>query len=444
MKLFPIIICFVLFRAFACKAEDKIKTVTIKDIISRTLIHNADIGRIDRSKAAARLDMQQSYANFLPSLSAGSSHTNTSLGTKNPNYQEQLTAGASLYLTLFDGFNSFRNSQRARFTWMAAENDETVKKQEIVYSVTAKYIQLYLDSEIVKVEEENVNDQKKLFTKIESFKKAGQKPIGDWLTQKAIVASEESHLASTCHDFELAKLQLVEITGDSSLSPDFRMKKPDFDSIKVAVFLKSDSLLSRIFDQRKDILSSRYAIKASECQLAMAQNAYWPALVANLQTQSGYSNPGAPPGASVKNQFKDNVNSSIGLSLSIPIFDRDSARYAVSRAKLQLEQNIADLQELKLKALSEIRQALLLYNTSLDQMRATKIELESARQALSAAQTRYDAGAMTLTELTSAQSLYMTGLNDNTLTVYQVIAAIAGVGYAAGIIDSVVNCLKDD
>ncbi len=178
--------------------------------------------------------------------------------------------------------------------------------------------------------------------------------------------------------------------------------------------------------------------------MALAQNASWPTLAASAQAQSGYSSPD-PTGVSIRNQFKDkNVNSSIGLSLSVPIFDRDSVRFAVSRAKLQLEQNRADLQELKLKALSEIRQALLIYQTALDQTRATTIELESARQALSAAQIRYDAGAMTLTELTVANTLYMTGLNDNTLTVYQVIEAIAGVGFAAGLIDTIIGCLRED
>jgi len=444
MKLFSIIAFSALFGALHVKADNAYKTLTLKDLISRTLLYNGDIGRIGRSKAAALLDVRQSYANFLPSLSAWSTHSNAEFGTKNLTYQEQLSSGASISLTLFDGFNSFRNVQRARYSWMAAESDEIVKKQEIVFSVASKYIQLYLDSEIVSVEEKNVGEQRSLLAKIESFKKAGQKPIGDWLTQKAIVASEESRLAGVRHDFELAKLQLVEITGDSSLSAEFTLKRPDFDSIKVAFYLQTDSLLSKIFDQRKDILGRRYAIKASECALALAQNASWPTLAASAQAQSGYSSPD-PTGVSIRNQFKDkNVNSSIGLSLSVPIFDRDSVRFAVSRAKLQLEQNRADLQELKLKALSEIRQALLIYQTALDQTRATTIELESARQALSAAQIRYDAGAMTLTELTVANTLYMTGLNDNTLTVYQVIEAIAGVGFAAGLIDTIIGCLRED
>ena len=441
MKPFTAACIFVLSVIFAGLGGTGLQTISLKEVLVRTLAHNIDIERATRNRNAARFDLLAAKSAFLPLVRSQSAYTKSSTGHKDPITTDQLNAALSVDLVLFDGLYSVKTFQKAKLSWMAAASAEQLKKEEIIYSVVLKYLQVYCYGEIAGLEDENVKDQQNLLKKIDSFKKAGQKPIGDWLTQKAITAAAESRSTNAVHDFELSKLQLVQLSGDSSFSGDFLLRKPVFDSVRIADLLQPDSLVAKIVTTRKDIQALNYTVKASELQIAIEKSARWPLFSATYQTGSGYSS--QYENVLFKEQFKDlGINNTFGLNLSFPIFDRFSTRHAVLKAKLQSEQSKADLRELQRQVFYEINQALLLYRTSCGQMQSIFVELESAQLALSAAQIRYDAGSLTLSELTSSQTLYASAQGENVLAVYRMIQAMVGVVYAAGLIDTIIDYIS--
>jgi outer membrane protein len=92
------------------------------------------------------------------------------------------------------------------------------------------------------------------------------------------------------------------------------------------------------------------------------------------------------------------------LSVSVPIFDRRRTETSIVRARLQQDQEELDLQDLEQVAETDLRLAMLNFNTAKLQLKASQEQLSSAEIALEAEKARYDAGAATLLDVTTLQS----------------------------------------
>ncbi|MFY9631882.1 MAG: TolC family protein [Candidatus Cybelea sp.] len=108
---------------------------------------------------------------------------------------------------------------------------------------------------------------------------------------------------------------------------------------------------------------------------------------------------------------------SIGLQLSIPIYDQGQTNYNVAVAASQLDQAIANLNLTRLTVESNVRSALATLISSRASFVQARSELTSAQVSLDATQAQYKVGATTIlnvvtaeANLTTAQSGYITAL----------------------------------
>ncbi|MBV8066945.1 MAG: TolC family protein [Candidatus Eremiobacteraeota bacterium] len=125
----------------------------------------------------------------------------------------------------------------------------------------------------------------------------------------------------------------------------------------------------------------------------------------------------------------------VGLNLSIPIYDQGVTNYNVAVAASQLDQALANLTSTKLTVESDVRSALATLISSRASLVQARSELTSAQVSLSATQAQYKVGATTIlnvvtaeANLTTAQSAYISAL-------YGVRIAEQNYLYATGVSD---------
>lgn len=94
----------------------------------------------------------------------------------------------------------------------------------------------------------------------------------------------------------------------------------------------------------------------------------------------------------------------VGLSLTFPLFDGFSRTYKIRSAEARAEQALAELQETERNTLMEVVKAHADAGSSLRNLQASKRLLDIAEESLAVSQRRYERGAADILELLTTQA----------------------------------------
>ena len=130
-------------------------------------------------------------------------------------------------------------------------------------------------------------------------------------------------------------------------------------------------------------------------------------------------------------QMKNNFNSGLGLSVSVPIFDNRSTKTAVNKAKLAKQSQELELQSKKKELYSTIENYWLQATSHQQRFKASRISVESAQESYDLLSEQFRLGLKNIVELTTGkttllnaqqtrlESKYTTILNQEMLKFYK-------------------------
>jgi outer membrane protein len=168
-----------------------------------------------------------------------------------------------------------------------------------------------------------------------------------------------------------------------------------------------DNAAGEALASRADLAAQRLQVEAAKKQITASQAGYWPALSLSAGAGTSYRSPGS---YDFNDQFyNNNLSGSIGLSLSVPIFDRLSTCNSVAQAKVGLRQAQLGAERLELQTGVEIRQALEDYATAGKAVEVARAQFKYSAQALNNMEERYKVNASTLVELMQARASNLQG-----------------------------------
>ncbi|HYW52410.1 MAG TPA: TolC family protein [Dongiaceae bacterium] len=178
-------------------------------------------------------------------------------------------------------------------------------------------------------------------------------------------------------------------------------------------------------------LALRPDLTAQQQNVVALQENLRAARLGNFPSVSGTANYGTtstdPGGGTFRN------NGSVGVALTVPIYDRGVARAQTAQAQGQLDRAVAQLQIQQQSVQLGVRTALLnlvAAYAALDQVNA---ELGKAQQVLQSTQAQYRAGVTTLPLLLNAQVGLTQALTDEVTAVYTVRQAEQALLFAEGV-----------
>lgn len=128
----------------------------------------------------------------------------------------------------------------------------------------------------------------------------------------------------------------------------------------------------------------------------------------------------------------DDLNSTIGITFSVPLFDRFLTRNEVAKARIGKRNEQSLLAEKKLQVGLEIAEALQDYRKTKKQVDVYESKLTYALQALHSYEERYRVGASTLIELTDARAQYVQATFDQVQAKYDLVTQEIAVTYYLG------------
>ncbi len=308
-----------------------------------------------------------------------------------------------------------------------------------MFNVISAYLQVILSREQIAIREEDLAAQQRQLTSIEEFVRVGARPVSDLYQQQATVASSEATLLTAQSALQLSEARLIQALQLDPLGA-YDFPAPSSDDIPlVPRQFAADDMLRSAFDRRRDLRALELNIDASEQAIRITKAGYLPRLNFGAGISTSYSSQRTDfaTGDQIPfgDQLSDNRSQSVSLSLSIPIFDRFVTKNSVERARVQYDNALLDLENLRQNIALEVRQAYLDYETAVKRLDVTEKQLRAAEQALEVEQERYDVGASTLVELTQARATYVNSASQRVQAIFQFHFQHKVIEYYQGVID---------
>ena len=176
----------------------------------------------------------------------------------------------------------------------------------------------------------------------------------------------------------------------------------------------SIDVFSNALNVRPEIQAAQLRVKSAEKSLEIAKGNYYPSLTFNANYYNLYNNQYSDiQGNKIEfgSQLKNNARSSLGLTLSIPVFNRFQVKNGVSNAEIQIQDYQYRLQTSSNTLRKEIEQAYTNALAALNRYFSTQKAVVSMQEAFRYVEEKFNVGMVNSVDynlqknqLTSAQS----------------------------------------
>jgi outer membrane protein len=413
---------------------------SLERCIEHALSHNLQI-KMERINAEVReIDLHTSRNSWLPNLNASVGQSfnfgrgqdpRTNEWINNSNYGTSL--GVSTGMPLFTGFRVVNEIKRNEYNVQAAQQSLKKAQEDIAVAVAQAFLNVLLYKEIGKIHTETMNFSFENVKKTEIMVNSGSVPLSQLYEIKSQYASDEARVISAENDITLGLLslsQLLELTYVSA----FDVETPQIDEELLA--LQNIPNVERIYNTalgiKPQILAAEFNLEGSKAALKMAESGHYPQLSLNAGISDGYTYRSGSENTAFFEQLKG-VGEYVGLSLSIPIFNRFATQNSIKQARLGIVQQQLTLDNAHKTLYKEIQQA---YHNALAAQKsyyAAQKSVAAARESFRYAQSRYQTGKSSVYEFSESKTTLTRSLSEEVQAKYNYVFAIKILDFYAGV-----------
>ena len=355
---------------------------------------------IEVSKSETQL--LQDRLDFLPDLNVSFGHNlnwgrsvdlqNLEIIHNKLSQSTSASANASIYL--LDGLSKLYGIKSSRKSLEISIQEVERLKDEISVSIARSYLQILLAKEVLAAAEESFNSLEKQRDRTRLLVEAGSQPYTALLDIESQLASERVQVVTAENRVKTSTLALQQLL-DLQYDPDFQIMVPDIDyTIQKYTGYNIDEIYAGALSMPV-IQSARLALTKGELDLKSAKGQFYPKISLAASYGTFYSSSTFAPDGSVYpffEQFRDNINPSISIGLSIPIFNNWNVKTNVRNARLAKESLELDLRTKEQTLYKEIQTAVTEAETYYRQMEAAEANVSSMQESFRYVEEKFNAG----------------------------------------------------
>ncbi|MGB8703693.1 MAG: TolC family protein [Gillisia sp.] len=389
-----IIVSLLLSLSTPVLCQETSKNLTLEETVNLALKNNLDLKSSELNSKSEKVIFKQSLADLLPQLNAsynaGINNGRSIDPYSNAYVDQQLSfsnAGLSLNATVFNGFELLNSLKRDRLKMKAAQAEVEEAKQDLILNVTLTFLQVLNDRDLVELAEARQETTLKQVDRLQTLYKQGSGNPADYTDIKGQLAADKANVITARNQYNTAILKLQQLLNiDFKITPqalDISEIPPKYQFSAAQVYQEALQNLStfkakelRIEAAKKDIGVSR-ALYIPDISLFAQLNTNYSS-AARFFTQTGsqqvesggfvtFNNQNFPVYVnqpefkegkiSYNDQFSNNLNSVVGVEVSIPLLNGFRARHEVQLKKIQFEEAKVDLENTQSRFLESIKQA---------------------------------------------------------------------------------------
>ncbi len=394
----PVISSVFIFSQFLPAAEEKEKQIilfSIKDAVLIAFKNNFSIQIQEKEVVASRAAIMQAKSVILPqvNLEAGYTHNDKVLAQNIfSGYKNDNTLGLTASQVIYDGGASIAAIKQAQLNLKVQEETLRAGKLNIEFEAKRLYFGLLLAYETERITQ-NLFDQAQAHYKDVKHKfEQGTSSRFDLLQSKVQVSKIVPELVKAKNAVDLIKADLKKLLK-------FKME----DNLQVtdrlaylAIEIDEPEFLKTAYLNQPQMNIRALGIDIDKWAIKLAQASNRPQINAAADYTYRSDNLGKMIDGSQRNW-------SVGISVSVPIFDGFSSKAKVDAAKARYEQSRLQKEDTRDQVAVDIRQACLDLRQSQAIIDYTKDNIAEAKEALKISEVSYDIGEGTNLDVLDAQ-----------------------------------------
>jgi outer membrane protein TolC len=297
-------------------------------------------------------------------------------------------ARAGVSQTLFD-WKSINAARAAGQNVKSADYTLLDAHDQVVLTVGYVYFQAVADEARIETDEAQVQTAQALFDQATDQVNAGTAADIDALRTKVELQTRQQRLIQAKNDFAIQKITVARVIG---LAPSQDFELTDKSPYQPLENLTINEALTRAYASRSDYRAAMSALRAAELSRKAAGAGYFP----SLSFDADYGTGGAHPSDATKVY-------DVRGTLSIPIFTGNRVHGDIRQADARLEQSRERLDNLRAQIEADVRTALLILESSAEQVKVARSNIDLADQTLTQSRDRFSAGVTDTVEVVQSQ-----------------------------------------
>ena len=409
------------------RAQQPEKIWTLEECIQYAIEHNIDLKQREQEQANSRVELSTSKNSWLPNLNAsvgqnfGFGRSTAKDGTIVDENSGNTSFNVQLNMPIFDGLRIPNDIAAKKLNLKAAFENLNKAKEDLSINVASYYLQVLYNKELQRIARLQVELSGEQVAKTEAMVNAGKVPLSQLYDIKAQLAKDEVSLTEADNNVKLAlldlsqSLELERLNGFDILTPEIQDAVAEY----MSSILPPDDIYDHAVTFKPQIKEQEYLLESQKKMLKVAQSEFYPKLNFGAGYSTGYYS--SFKGLSFGDQLDRNGQKTIGLSLSIPLFNRFQVRNSVRTARINIHTRELMMENTKKTLYKEIQQAYYNATAAQEKYTASDKSVLASREAFHYAQERYDAGKSTVFEFNEAKTKYAQSLAEQAQSKYNFI-----------------------
>ncbi|HPF51475.1 MAG TPA: TolC family protein [Draconibacterium sp.] len=378
------IIILIFFLPGLLRAQDDnspVKKWTLSDCINYALNENIQVRQSILSNMSSEVSKEQAQAQKLPSLSASarqnftwSNTTDYTTGESSFKGSNSRSLSMNSSITIYNGLRLTNLIKQAELDLQAGLYDSETIKESITISILNAFLQVVANEENVKNARTQLDATTEQLQLSEARLESGIISRSDYLQVKSQLASEKLSLANAESQYTMSKVNLMQLM-ELPVDDNFEIDRPELNgSIDQGLQPVAADVYAIALEIKPQVKSVEYQKESASLNEKISKAGYLPTVSADAGLSSGFN--------SSIGQLGNQVTPTLGVAVSVPIFQKKQVKSSVAKAKINYQN--AELNEINTK----------------NQLRK---EIEQTCADVIAAQTQYEAS---LESYTSTQESY--------------------------------------
>lgn len=430
------------FLGLAQLSVSQSSTWDLQQCVDYAQKNNISLKQTEINAKINKNNTQQSEAALLPTVNAGAQHTynfGRTIDRYTNTFANTQVLSQNFYISsnvvIWSGLAQYNNIKANQYRYLSSSETYFQQRNDLALNVATAYINVIFSDEISQISKAQYKITQEQLERTQKLADAGTLAKSAVYDLKAQLANEEVNVTTADNNYQIAMLTLKQLLNLDSLN-NFNISRPNVDILNNELSsLSVQNIYETALKNQHSIKSANYNLLAAEKNLAVAKGRISPTLSATGSLGTGTSaldknidavnivgveqapyftetgqaiyGPKTEVITSKKpfaDQFKDNVNKSIGFTLSVPIFNGlqtvtgvKNARLSALSAKYSQDLTEQNLYKTIAQSFANARAALNKYN-------ANKASVEANEQSFYYAQQKYNVGAISTFDYNNAKT----------------------------------------
>jgi outer membrane protein len=335
------------------------------------------------------------------------------------NHVRSSNTGMGIYadMDLFTGLQRLNTVKQEKSKLSIAVQEVKKLRNEISIEITRSYLNVLLAGEILEAARQSRESVAEQCERTRKLVDAGSQPLSALLEVESQLATEELQVVEAQNNMRTYYLNLQQLL-DLPANGDFRIVTPQIGDLHEMEPVSVEALFYAS-QELPQIKKSEFSLEQRQHELAIAQGGRYPRLSLSLGYASFYSDANKKKeddttdetggtgsiddllggsSAGFWDQMKNNNNPSIGLSLTIPIYNKWQVNTNVKNASLSVEMAELEMRNAQQLLMKEVQQAANDATSTYLRVQATERNVKAMEESFRYVQQKFDIGMLNGTD----------------------------------------------